>query len=112
MLSCQVQSLPSEQLFEGIIAQAIKATKNPPRDQNTESKTMRRPLSSLGVNSTNIAPSTGRLPPTPVPRKKYKTIKSAKFGDAAALRPKAPASNRVELNANFLPVVSDQRPQK
>eukprot|EP00469_Lotharella_globosa_P012769 CAMPEP_0167774968 /NCGR_PEP_ID=MMETSP0111_2-20121227/2293_1 /TAXON_ID=91324 /ORGANISM="Lotharella globosa, Strain CCCM811" /LENGTH=86 /DNA_ID=CAMNT_0007664821 /DNA_START=1050 /DNA_END=1310 /DNA_ORIENTATION=- len=75
MLSLNWQSSPpplcsSGQLLFGITSHAINATVNPPSDQNTDNSTISRPLSSLGVNSANIAPSTGRFPPTPVPMTK------------------------------------------
>mmetsp|Transcript_18790 Transcript_18790/g.29867 ORF Transcript_18790/g.29867 Transcript_18790/m.29867 type:complete len:89 (-) Transcript_18790:546-812(-) len=70
MLACQGHAPFFAQLFEGINAHAISDTRNPPKDQKTDSATSNRPRAKRGVNSANIAPSTGKLPPTPVPRVK------------------------------------------
>jgi len=65
-----------------------------------------------GRNSRNNAPSTGRLPPTPVPmhakRKAAIGHEDAKATDV----PNAPQMSKVVLKAKRRPMMSDATPQK
>mmetsp|Transcript_105590 Transcript_105590/g.128870 ORF Transcript_105590/g.128870 Transcript_105590/m.128870 type:complete len:166 (-) Transcript_105590:181-678(-) len=48
------------------------AANKSPNDQNIDSDTIIEPRCDVGKNSANIAPSTGKLPPTPNPNKNNK----------------------------------------
>lgn len=65
-----------------------------------------------GRNSRNNAPSTGRLPPTPVPMQaKRKAVIGHEDVNATAV-PNAPQISKVVLNAKRRPMMSDATPQK
>ena len=85
--------------------QAIIEETNCPIGHQIESKVRRRP-EALGRNSRNKAPSTGKLPPTPVPRAANNPHTPIQLGAAPAAIPKTPARNSVALNASLRPMIS------
>lgn len=82
-----------------------------PTGHHTLSNVKRFPLAK-GRNSRNNAPSTGRLPPTPIPKQQKSAQVPTQLGPPPAARPNTPAMNRVALKARRRPTTSDMIPQK
>lgn len=69
-------------------------------------------LEESGRNSRKSAPSTGKFPPTPVPKHANSMQTDTQFGAYATHMPKMLVIRRVALKAMRLPMMSDPRPQK
>jgi len=94
----------------GITAHAIKEAMTCPTGHHTESN-VKRPLEANGRNSRNKAPSTGRLPPTPMamhPKRREVVIHD---GPREINVPKRPQMSNVALKAGRRPIMSDAMPQ-
>jgi len=72
---------------------------------------VRRLFELKGRNSRNNAPSTGRLPPTPVPIPAKRRAVTGQDGANATAVPNTPQISKVVLNASRLPMMSEAIPQ-
>ena len=84
---------------------------NCPRGHHTESS-VSMPPDAMGRNSRKRAPSTGRLPPIPMPNEAKSAQVPIQVLPPPTARPKTPAINSVELKASRRPMTSDAIPQK
>lgn len=89
----------------------LKDARSCPKGHHIDSK-VRSLLDSKGKNSRNNAPSTGKLPPTPVPMNAKRRAVIGHDEAKATAVPKTPQMSKVVLNAGRRPMISDATPQQ